>query len=197
MSLVDSLMQSLGGDAISQIAGQLGSDDDKARGVTGAALTAMIGGLAKNADGGGGAQALLGALQRDHDGSALDRVGDLVSGPAPAEGAGILKHVFGGKESGVESAIGQAFGVDKSGVANVMASLAPIVLGALGKQARQGGLDASSLSSMLGQERSNLSSAQPQGMQMLNAVLDSDGDGDVDMSDILKKGSGLLGKLMG
>ena len=32
---------------------------------------------------------------------------------------------------------------------------------------------------------------------MLGALLDSDGDGDVDMSDIVKKGAGLLGKLMG
>ena len=49
MSLVNMLMQSLGGDAISQIGRQLGTDDDKARGVTGAAITALVGGLAKNA----------------------------------------------------------------------------------------------------------------------------------------------------
>jgi hypothetical protein len=28
---------------------------------------------------------------------------------------------------------------------------------------------------------------------MIESMLDSDGDGDVDMSDVLKKGSGLLG----
>ena len=49
-------------------------------------------------------------------------------------------------------------------------------MGAIGKQSRQQGMDASGLSQMLGQESSNIAKAQPQGMQMLGALLDSDGD---------------------
>ena len=78
-----------------------------------------------------------------------------------------------------------------------MVMLAPMVLGALGKQQREKKLDASGLAGMLGQERQKVESHAPSEMGILNNLLDADGDGDVDMADLASKGMGLLGGLFG
>ena len=69
-----------------------------------------------------------------------------------------------------------------------------MVMGALGKTQRQGGLDAGSLSKMLGQEGHQLESRQPQAMGLLGGILDADGDGDFDLGDAAQHGMKALGK---
>ena len=79
----------------------------------------------------------------------------------------------------------------------LLTSLAPVVLGALGKAQRQNNLDAGALAGMLGQERQQIESRQSQAAGIMGALLDTDGDGDVDMGDLPKHGAGLLGELFG
>lgn len=104
--------------------------------------------------------------------------------------------MLGGKRAAVESGVSRASGLDPAGTAKVLAALAPVVMGALGKARRENGLDASKLSAMLGQESNALQQKAPQAMGALSSLLDSDGDGDVDLGDLVKK-SGVLGKLFG
>jgi hypothetical protein len=68
-----------------------------------------------------------------------------------------------------------------------------MVMGALGKAKAQSGAGVSGLQDLLHQETQSIQRRQPKQMGMIEGLLDSDGDGDVDLSDILKKGSGLLG----
>ena len=137
------------------------------------------------------------ALDRDHDGSVLDDVGGFLGGggAASANGAGILKHVLGGKQSTMESALGQVSGLDAGSAGQVLQMLAPLVMGALGKAKQQNNLDADGLASMLGAESSALQKRSPGGADMLMKLLDQDGDGGV-MDDLAKMGSGLLGGLL-
>lgn len=72
--------------------------------------------------------------------------------------------------------------------------LAPLVLGALGKAQREGGLGARDLSAMLGGERQAIRDKAPQGLDMLGQLLDSDGDGDY-KDGVARIGSSLLGSL--
>ena len=72
-----------------------------------------------------------------------------------------------------------------------------MVLGALGRQQRQANLDAGGLAGLLGQERQQIEREQPQAMGLLGTMLDTDGDGDVDLGDLAKHGKGLLGKFLG
>ena len=80
-----------------------------------AALPLLLGALGRNAAQPQGAQALFGALQRDHVGNDLGSVlgGVLVGmlgGGERNEGASILGHIFGANEQRTESAFGQATG---------------------------------------------------------------------------------------
>ena len=70
--------------------------------------------------------------------------------------------------------------------------LAPIVMAFLAKQVSARNMDAGGLGSALGQERARVQNQGGLGGGLMNAVLDQDGDGDVDLSDLLRMGGSLL-----
>lgn len=192
-SLLEGLMGQLGGDALGNLASQIGADRNKTQAGVAAALPLLLGALSRNAQDGNGAQALGAALERDHDGSILDDAAGFFGRGDTSTGAGILKHVLGAKTPRVEQGLSKSTGLDAAATGKLLAMLAPMVLGALGKAKQQGGLDASGLAGMLGGERRAMEQKAPQ-LGMLGALLDQDGDGDMDLGDITKLGGGLLGK---
>lgn len=193
--LLGSLVGQLGGGGINEIARSVGLDSSDVTNVLSGAVPAIMAGLTRNSASSDGLAGLAGALDRDHDGSILDDVmGYLGGGGNLADGAGILGHVLGGRQSSIESAVSRSSGVDIASVGKIMAMIAPLVMGALGKAKRQQGFDASGLAEMLGQQERVARQASPSAVDMFSKMLDSDGDGDP-MDDIVKMGSGLLGGL--
>ena len=193
--LFGSLMGQLGGGGIEQIGRSVGLDSGDVSKVLAGGMPAMLTGLTRNSSSSAGAAGLLGALDRDHDGSVLDDVmGFLGGGGNLGAGAGILGHVLGGRQSNVESAISKSSGVDMASVTKILAMVAPLLMGALGKAKREQGLDAAGLTAALGQQEQAARKVSPSAVDMFSRMLDSDGDGDT-MDDIVKMGSGLLGGL--
>lgn len=179
-SLIDSISQHLSGPALTQLSRQLGTDEGTTGNAVNLALPALIGALAKNASSSGGAGALSGALDRDHDGSLLDDVAGAVSNPVTETGGGgILKHVFGRREEHVAAGVGQATGLDAGKATKLLGLLAPIVLAALARKRRTDGLDAGGLAAMLGHERSQLGGRASGGLGSLLQLIDRDHDGSV------------------
>jgi hypothetical protein len=189
MSLLDMLQQRLGGDAVNQISSRLGTDPASTRTAIAAALPMLVGALARNAQDPGKAGALANALGR-HDGSVLDDVAGYLGRGDTGDGDGILGHVLGGKKETVQTGLGQAAGLDPAKAGTLLAMLAPLVMGALGKAQREKGLDTGGLAGMLGSEQQRAADAAPGVMGMLSSFLDRDHDGSV-MDDI----GGMLGKL--
>lgn len=149
-SLVDSLMEQLQNKgAIDQIAGKLGVQSGQANSAVSAAIPAILAGLAKNTQKPGGAAALSGALEKDHDGTVLEDDSYLDS-YQDKQGDNILGHVFGDKKPAVESQVSALGGMNIAQGGELMKMLAPLVMGYLGKQKSSGGLDISSLSQILG-----------------------------------------------
>ncbi len=190
-SLLESLTSQLTGGAAKQLAQQLGTDDAGTSAAIGAALPVLLGALAKNAASADGAAALSNALSKDHDGSILNDVGGAVTNFQSGAGAKILKHVLGGKQDAVASGLGQAAGLDAGKAGALLAMLAPVVMGALGKAQRSGGLDAGGLAAMLGQERQKMAPAG--GLGGLLSFLDADKDGSV-VDDVLGMAAKFLRK---
>lgn len=195
-SLIDLLGEQILSGGLSQIAGQLGTDEDTARQAVPAALGTLMGGLARNASRPAGVDALFGALERDHDGSVLDDLHGAIRGADAGPGAGILRHVFGGQGRQVESGLGQATNLNSGQAAQLLKLLAPLVLGALGKAQRQGALDSRGLAGMLDRERATVSRHVPRG-HGLGSLIDRDGDGQIADDLVEQVGSGLLKKLFG
>ena len=195
--VLGALMGQLGGGGVDEIARSVGLDSSDVTNVLSGAVPAIMAGLTRNSATSDGVSGLAGALDRDHDGSILDDVmGYLGGGGNLADGAGILGHVLGGRQSTIESAVSSSSGVDLASVGKIMAMVAPLIMGALGKAKRQQGFDAGALAEMLGQQERVARQASPSAVDMFSKMLDSDGDGDP-MDDIVKMGSGLLGGLFG
>jgi len=197
-SIFDLITSQLGSNQIGTIQEQLGLDEGAAQKAVPAAVGTLLGALAQNAQSPSGAEALLGALSRDHDGSILDNLqGMLGNSQKLSEGNSILQHALGGKRAVVESGLGQSLGIKQDQVGQLLAMLAPVIMGALGKARKQQGFDAGALARTLGQERGNLQQKMPAGLGGLGGLLDADGDGQF-VDDIAQKvGGGLLKKLFG
>ncbi len=91
--------------------------------------------------------------------------------------------------------VSKASGLDMGNSAQLMAMLAPVVMSILGSQMNGLGLRCGGLGGLLGQERQRIEEDKGAG-GLVNAVLDRDGDGDVDFADIAQN-VGLLGSLFG
>jgi hypothetical protein len=193
-SLLDLLSDHVQSGGLSQIADQLGTDQATARKAVPAALGTLMSALGKNASQGEGAQELFGALSSDHDGSVLDDLTGALANHEGLSGAGILKHVLGGKRQSVESGLGQALSLDAGSAGKLLTMLAPLVMGALGKAQRQGGLDAGGVADLLKQERQQVSK-RLSGFGLVSDLLDKDGDGQIADDVMGMVGSGLLKNL--
>lgn len=214
-SLADQLFSQLQGAPLQQIAQKLGTSPEQTQSAVTAALPLLLGALGRNAEQPGGAQALFGALQRDHAapastsplasmaagspggfhlGGLLESVlgGGHSGGSASGGGADILGHIFGHQRGQAEAGLGQATGLGAN-AGQLLQLLAPIVMSFLAQRVASGGMDAGSLGDTLGRERAQAQQQGGLGGGVLGSLLDQNGDGKVDLGDLLKVGGSLLG----
>ena len=212
--ILDLLGSDLGKQIISGVAGSTGQDSGKTGSVLTMALPVLMKAMERNASTPQGAEGIMGALKK-HDGGILDNLGGLFGGgvdeSVKQDGAGILGHILGNKQQGVEKVIGEKAGMDMGGVANILKVAAPILMGVLGKQASQQKVQQpSDISGVLGGFLGGASNSGPvtKEQTFLEKMLDSDGDGSIidDVAGMVLGGSsnqksgglgGLLGGLFG
>ena len=193
--MLGGLLKQLSGDEIETLSSTLGTDPNQTNAALAAALPLLLQGLAQNASNDDGAASLHRALMRDHDGSVLDNLEAFLRNPDMSDGEGILGHILGDRRKAVETGVSSSSGLDMSKVGPLLATLAPILLGALGKRQRTESLDRGGLADMLGRERASIQNKAPE-LGGLAVLLDRDGDGQV-ADDLAGIGTGLLGKLLG
>ena len=125
-----------------QIAARIGADPAQTRQAISVALPTLLAGLQQQAAPGTG---LKQAVERDHDGSILDDIAGYLGGtatnlgPRTTDGAGILEHILGAQQPQVQQALSTKSGLDLGSIAQLLPLLAPIVMGMLGRQARDEG----------------------------------------------------------
>ncbi len=194
--IMDMITQQLGGSVMQQMAQKLGGNSDGVQRATAAAIPMILAAIKRNAGSRQGAEALSNALNKHSDGGVLGNLGSLLGGGGSSstmrDGGKILGHVFGGRQDNMAQQLGRATGLGGKGAGDLMSMLAPMVMGALGKAKSQGNIGVSGLQDLLKQEHQTIQRRQPKQLGMIEGMLDADGDGDVDLSDIMKRGSGLL-----
>jgi hypothetical protein len=136
--LDDLFRRALDGAAIEKMGARVGADRARTTKATQASAAVLFEALRNNARKPGGDRALFEALERDHDGSILDRTDEVVAGESDADGLGILRHVLGENQDQAASAIGQFAGMDKGKALQLLIMLAPLIMGLLGKMKNQG-----------------------------------------------------------
>ena len=189
-SLQDLLGQQQGTEAVEQISQNVGAEPSMVNTAIQAALPMILSGLANNASTPQGAESLNNALERDHDGSLLGNLGGLGSlifggqqaPPRQADAGGILGHIFGDRQGQVAQEVSNQSGLGMGQVAQILMTLAPIVMSYLGQQKQQQGVGPDGLGGLLGgllggqQAAAAPSSGNPM-LDMASSILDRDHDG--------------------
>jgi hypothetical protein len=174
----------------------MGTDQAGAQKAIGAALPALMAALAGNSRRQDGASALAAALEKDHDGGILDDLQGFLDRGETKDGEGILKHALGSRRPTVESEVAKQTGLDTSAISGLLPMLAPIVMGALGREKRQKGMDVGALAGMLSGEGQRAKEMAPGALSLLGGLLDDEGDG-LDAGDIADAGKKFLGGFLG
>lgn len=228
-SLSQQLFSQLQGEPMQQIAQQLGTSTEQASSAVSQALPLMMGALGNQAQQGGqgaaGIASMLGALGGGQGGNQAGGLGDILGGLLGGSGnaaggglagalGGLVGSVLGGGQSaGSTSAgnagdllatvfgnqgsaraaegLGQSTGLGTQGAGNLLGMLLPIVMSFLSQRFLQGGNGTQQLDQALAQERQQLDNQGAGGA--LASLLDQNGDGKLDMNDLVKLGSSLLG----
>ena len=171
------ITQQLTGNAVRTISQRFGISETTANAAVQIAVPLILSALARNASQPQGAESLHQAISDDHDGSIFDNVSGYLGNPQSANGAGILGHVFGGQKSTLENNLAQATGMDPSSASGLLETVAPLVMGALGREQQENGLNASELTNLLNSQQQQAQANAPDAMSMLNSMLDQNKDG--------------------
>ena len=172
--LTDSLNQLLEGRA-DEIGQRIGADGAQTRSAISAAVPALLAALSADAERGGG---LKQAIQRDHDGSIIDQLPAYLDGtaqlsPRTTNGAGILEHTLGDRQSQMQQALSAKSGLDLGSIAKLLPLLAPIIMGMLGKRGGvsggSGGFGLDDIGDLLNREKTDARSKNPD----IGDILDS------------------------
>ena len=189
MDLSSLLQGAMGQQIVGAASKQLGINESQAQSAVGAAIPFLLSALNKNAQS-GGANGISNALNQ-HDGSILDNLsGFLGQGGNMQDGLGILGHVLGSNQETVANNIGKQSGLDSGQIIKILALVAPIVMGFLGKQKQAQGVQPDGIAGLLGGLVGGTNQAAG-GINLggFEKLLDQDGDGQLGASDVI----GLLG----
>ena len=166
-NLVTEIAEVLSPSIVSRIASALGLNHSATQKAVVAAVPALLAALISYVSKPQGATKLIEVARKQEPG-VLASLASVIGEPGQKavidQGASVLTSLLGGKTfSALTSAVGQYAGFDSGGSKSLMGLLGPVVLGVLGKEQRDRGLDASGLASLLTSQKSNVIGALPSG----------------------------------
>ncbi len=153
MNLLNLLQGAAGTAVIENITKRLGIENRQTRMAIAVGVPLLITALRRNAQKSEGANGIMGAINKKHDGGILDNISNLFSGDNGDEdedGSKILNHVLGRDKERVADSISRESGLSPQKVVGILSMLAPIVMGMVGKNAKNNNTDANGLSGLIG-----------------------------------------------
>ncbi|TDQ77181.1 DUF937 domain-containing protein [Sphingobacterium yanglingense] len=137
MNITDLVTGGVGSKAISAIANLLNIEESKAKWLVAAAVPLMIAALNYNSKKGTEQEAGINKALDQHNGGILDQIGGLL-GQGPTEDDNkIVNHMFGNNTEMVKDNLAAKTGISTDKIGSVLAILAPLVMGYLGKQKQE------------------------------------------------------------
>lgn len=176
-TLMNAILGQFDSDTLGQLSSQLGTNQQTTGNAIAAAVPLLLSALSRNASNDDGRESLFNALSNDHDGGILGDLTGFLGSAQNGPGAGILGHVFGDSQNGVVSALSRATGMDASSMGRLLVTLAPIVMGFLGRTRQQQAIGPSGLAGLLGGETEYAQQAAPGLMGTIGRFFDQNGNG--------------------
>ena len=193
-NLFDEILGKLSPQAVSQISSKAGTSQSQTSDAISAALPMLLAALANNSAKPGGAEALSQAIDRDGHGredleTTLER--QLTGGPKQTDSR-MVDHMLGQRRGSIEQALAAKTGASQDSIAQILQTLGPVVLGAIGKQKQGQGFNPADLAGYLGQQKSAAKNKSGDMSSYLFDLLDANDDGSV-VDDVMR----LAGQFMG
>jgi hypothetical protein len=169
VNLIGLLEQLLGSnEVLSRLGSLIGLSPDRTKTAVGAAVPAILAALVGLVQKPTGRDQLATAV-RNQDPGVLDNLSAMLSGgrekPLIDSGSSLLTSLFGeGQVGSLAGAIGRFAGVNQGSATSLLGALAPVVMGALGREQRAQGLDAQGLADMLNDQKDSIAHALPSGL---------------------------------
>ena len=148
MSLLDLITGNIGNQVATEAENKFGISKSQMIALAAVAAPLIISYLRNKSQDANEAEALNNALDRDHDGSILDNPSSALE--REQEGGSILDHIFGGQKATVENQLSQNTGISMDKIGPILAMLAPIIMGYIGKEKQANGVNAGGLGDLLG-----------------------------------------------
>lgn len=148
MSLIDLLTGNTGNQVAEKAENKFGVSKTQILALLAVAAPLVISYLRNKSKDANEAEALNNALNKDHDGSILDDPSQ--ADARQDEGNSILSHIFGGDKGAVENNLSQTSGISIDKIGPILAMLAPVIMGYIGKQKQENNVGAGGLSDLLG-----------------------------------------------
>jgi hypothetical protein len=166
-NLVERVAATLGPVIVGRIASSLGLNETATQKAIVAAVPALLAALISYVSKPQGATKLSNVLKEQEPG-VLSNLANAIGGSGQkaliAQGSSVLTSLLGGKIlSGLSRAVGQYAGIGESGSKSLLGLLGPVVLGVLGHEQRDRGLDASGLANLLTSQKDTIKAALPSG----------------------------------
>lgn len=171
INLLDLLKSQLGSSAINYLSSFLGESEGRTQSAVNSTLATLLSGFLSNGGTTSGAANLLSLFNSKQQSSTS--AGELVSMLGSGEssvgsliqlGKPILDTLFGSKLGGIVDLLGSSSGMQKNSASSLLSILAPIVTSVLGKQVRDGGLNAAGLMGLLMGQKDHIKAAAPAGL---------------------------------
>lgn len=148
MSILDLFTGNTADNIFSQIENKFGVSKTQLMTLLASAAPMVISQLKDKSQDAQQAEALNKALDKDHDGSILTNPALLAN--KQEEGNSILSHIFGNQKGNIENKLSTETGISMDKIGPILAMLAPIIMGYIGKQKQQNSTEAGGLSDLLG-----------------------------------------------
>jgi hypothetical protein len=171
-SLLDNLSQLVTPDLLGMAASALGENQGGVSRGIGAVLPMLLSGVSSRASDTNFASSLFKLVTDSrNDVGVLGDLGKLLSpaasnSPSMALGSQLLGSLFGNNLGAVGNALAGYAGIRPQSANSLLSMAAPMVLAFLGKQVKSGGLNLSSLASLLTGQKSSIAAALPSGLNL-------------------------------
>lgn len=176
-SILDLLNTEIGEQLLGKASNETSEKKESIAAALSTAMPLILSAMKRNAQKDDGAASLDRALNSDkHNGTLLQNLSDVDSSSLQNEGSKILDHIFGGKQSGINSTLSKTLNMDENSIASILKMAAPIILSILGSQKRKDNVSQGGLTDLIGSVLGNSASND---QSFLETILDRDGDGSV------------------
>jgi sporulation protein YlmC with PRC-barrel domain len=168
-NLISAISRFLTPELIGKLSSATGIDPTSAQKATEASVPAILGALMNLAGQPGGARQIADTVSAQSPGflgSLANSMGGL--GQIADKGSNSLMSLIGGNMlNSIVSSVGRFAGIGEGPAQTMVGLMGPIVMGALGRQQRAEGLDASGLGRLLAAQKDNIAAAIPSGLSSL------------------------------